>query len=272
MAHLGPMSDPSFARMKPTARHDAVDALRGLAMLWMTAYHFGFDLNHFGYWRQDFYADPLWTTQRSAIVSLFLFCAGLGQAIALAQRQDTARFWRRWGQVAGCALLVSLSSWWMFPNSFIYFGVLHGIAVMLLLARFALGPALGQRGWLLCALGALAVALHALAPLLWGSTPLADALNTRPLSWLGLNTVKPITEDFVPLLPWLGPMLLGLAAGNWLLRRRPGLLAAQAPAPLAWLGRHSLSYYMLHQPVLMGVLMGLGWLRGAHGVFAVAGA
>ncbi len=97
--------------MKPVARFDAIDALRGLAMLWMTAYHFGFDLNHFGYWRQDFYTDPLWTGQRTAIVSLFLFCAGLGQAIALAQRQDARRFWRRWGQVAGCALLVSLSSW-----------------------------------------------------------------------------------------------------------------------------------------------------------------
>ncbi len=249
--------------MKPAARYDAVDALRGLAMVWMTAYHFAFDLNHFGYWRQDFYDDPLWTTQRSAIVSLFVFCAGLGQAIALAQRQDAARFWRRWGQVAGCALLVTLGSWWMFPRSFIYFGVLHGIAIMLLLVRFGLGPALGRRGAALCALGALAVGLHALAPVLWDGTAVASWLNAKPLSWLGLNTVKPITEDFVPLLPWLGPMLFGLAVGGWLLRARPAWLARKAPVPLAWLGRHPLSYYMLHQPVLIGLLTLLGWLRGA---------
>ncbi|HOM22077.1 MAG TPA: heparan-alpha-glucosaminide N-acetyltransferase domain-containing protein, partial [Ottowia sp.] len=62
------------------ARHDRLDALRALALLWMTGYHFAFDLNHFGHIRQNFYADPVWTAQRTAIVSLFLLCAGAGQA------------------------------------------------------------------------------------------------------------------------------------------------------------------------------------------------
>ncbi|MBP8230060.1 MAG: DUF1624 domain-containing protein, partial [Xylophilus sp.] len=57
-----------------------VDALRGVAVLWMTLYHFAYDLSHFAYWPQDFRADPVWTWQRTAIVSMFLFCAGLGQA------------------------------------------------------------------------------------------------------------------------------------------------------------------------------------------------
>jgi len=39
------------------------------------------------------------------IVSLFLFCAGLGQAIAWHQGQGWRRFGRRWMQIAGCALL-----------------------------------------------------------------------------------------------------------------------------------------------------------------------
>lgn len=245
------------------SRFDAVDALRGLAMLWMTAFHFSFDLNHFGYLKQDFYGDPLWTGQRTAIVSLFLFCAGLGQAIALAQRQDARRFWRRWAQVAGCALLVTLGSLWMFPASYIYFGVLHGIAVMLVVVRFGLGGSVRRLG-LLWLLGALAIALHALAPMLWGASPVAELLNAKAWNWLGLNTRKPITEDFVPLLPWLGLMLFGLAGGSWLLRRAPALLAAKLPAPLAplcWLGRHSLSYYMLHQPVLIGLLTLLAWGR-----------
>ena len=47
-------------------------------------FHFAFDLNHFGFIRQNFYTDPVWTVQRTCIVSLFLFCAGLGQAVALA--------------------------------------------------------------------------------------------------------------------------------------------------------------------------------------------
>ena len=71
-----------------TRRYDAVDALRGLAVVWMTVFHFGFDLSHFGLWSQNFRLDPFWTTQRTVIVSLFLFCAGLEQAIAWHQGQS----------------------------------------------------------------------------------------------------------------------------------------------------------------------------------------
>ena len=135
----------------PRARYDSIDALRGAAIVWMTVYHFCFDLNHFRWLHQDFYRDPFWTWQRTAIVSLFLFCAGLGQAVAFDQRQGWPRFWKRWAQVAGCALLVTLGSWWMFPQSFIYFGVLHGIAVMLVVVRLTAGW--GRWLWLAGAAG-----------------------------------------------------------------------------------------------------------------------
>ena len=88
----------------------------------------------------------------------------------------------------------------------------------------------------------------------------------QPFShWVGLVTHKPITEDWVPVLPWLGVMLWGLALGQWLLQRRPVWLAGPLPGalkPLAVLGRWSLSFYMLHQPVFIGALLagrGLGW-------------
>jgi uncharacterized membrane protein len=78
-------------------RFGRLDALRGAAIVWMALFHFGFDLNHFGLvTRQDFYHDPLWTVQRICIVSLFMFCAGVGQAVALSQGQGWPRFWRRW--------------------------------------------------------------------------------------------------------------------------------------------------------------------------------
>ncbi|GAC1526802.1 MAG: hypothetical protein NVS2B4_03750 [Ramlibacter sp.] len=71
-----------------TTRFDRLDALRGAAIVWMTAFHFCFDLDHFGWIRQDFLGNPVWTGQRTAIVSLFLFCAGLSQAVAQAQAQQ----------------------------------------------------------------------------------------------------------------------------------------------------------------------------------------
>jgi uncharacterized membrane protein len=92
----------------PRRRFDRIDALRGIAIVWMTVFHFSFDLNYFGWIRQNFLYDPFWTTQRTCIVSLFLFCAGLGQAVAVEQGQTWARFWKRWAQIAGCAVLVTL--------------------------------------------------------------------------------------------------------------------------------------------------------------------
>ncbi len=230
----------------PSPRFDRLDALRGAAIVWMAGFHFCFDLRFFKLTASDFYRDPFWTGQRTAIVSLFLLCAGLGQAVAQAQGLGWPRFWRRWGQVAGCALLVSAGSALMFPRSWISFGVLHGLALMLLMLR-GLGPRLGQTAALL--MGATVIALPQFCSHVF--------FDSRWTHWLGFATAKPITEDYVPLLPWFGVMLWGFALGRWLLAARPAWLqgALIAPLhPLALLGRWSLSFYMLHQPVLIGLL------------------
>ena len=240
-----------FEAAERPLRHDRLDALRGFAVVWMALFHFAFDLAHFGFTRQNFYADPFWTVQRSVIVTLFLLCAGVGQAIAHEQRLTWPRFWRRWGQVAACALLVTLATRVMFPQSYISFGVLHGLAVMLLVARLSAG----WGAWL-WPLGLVALAVPQFV-----ADPFFDS---RLTNWIGLVTRKPVTEDFVPVLPWLGVLWWGMAIGGWLLAHRRTWLAGALPrglAPLALLGRWSLSFYMLHQPVLIGLLMAIVWLR-----------
>ncbi len=228
--------------MASTPRFARLDALRGGWMLWMAAFHFCFDLAHFRLIEANFYADPLWLHQRTAILSGFLFWAGLGQGLAVQAGQPPGRFWRRWLQIAAAAALVSAGSALMFPRSWISFGVLHAFALMLPLARW------GAARLPTAALLALALAC-ALAPA-WLQHPLFDS---RWTNWLGLVTHKPVTEDYVPLLPWLAPLLLGLAAARSASLRK--WLQGSAPLNLVRLGQWPLSFYLLHQPILIGVVL-----------------
>lgn len=237
--------------MSPTPRFDRLDALRGVAIVWMAIFHFCFDLAHYGLAPFELKRDPFWLHQRTAIVTLFLLCAGAGQAVAAMQGQSWARFWKRWAQVAGCALLVSAGSYLMFPRSWISFGVLHGIAVMLVVVRATMRW--GAWRW---PLGALALALPHLV-----QHPLFDS---RWLNWTGLVTRLPYTEDYVPVLPWLGVMWWGAAGAQALLAHRRGLVTGPIShllRPLAGLGRWSLSFYMIHQPVLIGLVLLLVSIR-----------
>ena len=99
-------------------------------MVWMTVFHFCFDLSHFGYWQQDFLGDPFWTVQRTLIVSLFLLCAGMGQAVAWHRRLAWPRFWRRFFTIV--LPLLSPTTFFLLVVNIVYaffetFGVIHTI-------------------------------------------------------------------------------------------------------------------------------------------------
>jgi uncharacterized membrane protein len=83
--------------------------------------------------------------------------------------------------------------------------------------------------------------------------------NQPFLQWVGLMTFKPVTEDYVPIIPWLGVFLIGMYLGtrlllNGALEKQNHLQSPQALLIPAWLGRHSLLVYMIHQPILLGLL------------------
>lgn len=234
-------------------RYDRLDALRGLAMVWMTIFHLCFDLNYFGFIHQNFYEDIFWTAQRSCIVSLFLICAGVSQAISVNQGLSWSRFWKRWKQVAGAALLVTVGSYIVYPESFIYFGVLHAVAVMLILMRLT-----AHAGNWLWVMGAGVIALKMIVPSAFALGPALEVFNHPLLNWIGIVSYKPRTEDYVPLIPWLGVMWLGLAAGFAILKNKSEVLTMALTdrlKPLAFIGRYSLSYYLLHQPILFVIIM-----------------
>jgi len=227
-------------------RFALLDAFRGSAILAMIVYHFCFDLALNGWLTADFGEDWRWIAFRVPILGSFLFAAGISLGLAGRDSFDERRYWRRIGVVAAAAAFVTAGSYLVFPDSYIYFGVLHAIAMMSVLGRILLP----LRGWLF-ALGIGVVA---------AGIALRFPVFDQPwLHWVGMMTFKPRTEDYVPLFPWFGVFLVGAAAGVTLARGdRPLGLEAWAPSPglawLPWLGRHSLAIYLVHQPLLLGAM------------------
>jgi uncharacterized membrane protein len=224
-------------------RIEGVDALRGGALCLMFVYHFSFDLRYYRVIAADFEHDPFWLGFRALIVAAFM--ALVGVSLVLADRAGATRrhFWRRVGVIAACAAAASAGSYVLFPRAFIYFGILHCIAVASILAW----PVV-RRPY-----AALVIGIAVIAAGMAYSNPLFDQ---RALSWLGFTTHKPSTEDFVPLFPWAGVVFVGIAIGRALAHAsfRPIASLARSPRWLTFLGRHSLVIYMVHQPVLLGLL------------------
>ncbi|HUH93016.1 MAG TPA: heparan-alpha-glucosaminide N-acetyltransferase [Casimicrobiaceae bacterium] len=233
----------SLAAAPEGGRIAALDALRGIGICLMVAYHFTFDLAWFHMIEADFYHDPFWLFARAVIVTIFLGLVGVSLVLAKRAHPGPQPFWRRIALIAACAILVTIASYLTFPQTFITFGILHAIAVASVLAR----P--------LIDLPRVALALGA-AIIVAGTTVQVPVFDLPWLNWVGMMTHKPATEDYVPLFPWLGVVLIGVAASAAL----PGVrsviapVSRRSPAWLAWLGRHSLIIYLVHQPLLIGAL------------------
>lgn len=242
---------PSTQKLTASPRHPIIDWLRGLAILCMMAYHFSFDLNQFGFIHQAFNEASFWLIARLCIVTSFLSLVGI--SLVLAKNSTLSlkinankRYWLRIIKLIICTVAVTFGSMLLFPQSYIFFGVLHCILIASLLCK----PLINYPRLSFC-LGVAIILLGVFYQHVW--------FNQAPLQWIGLMTFKPITEDYVPLFPWLGVVLIGMFLGNVIKQQAWFIASANREvrglsAVLAWMGQRSLLIYMTHQPILMGFL------------------
>ena len=98
-----------------------------------------------------------------------------------------------------------------------------------------------------------------LVPSFWQS----ELFDTRWLAWIGFAQSVPPSNDFVPIFPWVGITLIGMAGTKVLVdRRKESALDRFLPAghsgdALVWMGKHSLMIYLLHQPIMLAIIIPL---------------
>ena len=238
------------------SRVASVDVARGVAVVAMAIYHGAWDLSEVRLIATEVIVEPGWRAFARMVASSFLTLVGIGLVLGHPDGIRWRAFGRRLLTVAGAALVVTIATMVAFPDSFIFFGILHAIALASVLAL----PLIGRPA----PLAALAAALVFAAPLVLVQ-PIFDA---PILAFLGLGTRIPNTNDWVPVFPWAGFVFAGVAAAKLaqpMLARLGSAHPMPAPArALAWLGRHSLVIYLLHQPLLFGAAYGLVALAGPN--------
>ena len=228
-----------------TRRLDWLDQARGIALLAMTCYHFTWDLFSLGLTDLN-PVSTLWLAwSAKSIAAVFLFLSGLSLAFAHQTRIAWRKVLKRSFTLAAAASLVSLGSYFLFPASWIAFGILHHMALA------------GVIGLLFLRLPPFALIGLALLCLLLPDFAKHDFFNGAPWLFLGLSTIIAPANDYVPLLPWFGFVLLGMALPKlWpvLQYQSPSRATVQPLRLIGLMGRHSLIYYLIHQPVLLGLL------------------
>jgi uncharacterized membrane protein len=244
--HDGGTAPPQPTRMP---RIDLIDQLRGIALLAMAVYHFTWDLGFFGYIDPETAATGGWRIFARLIAGSFLFLAGFSLVLGHARGFRARPYLIRLGKIGAAALVISIATYFAFPQTFIFFGILHAMAAASLVGLVFLR--------LPTVVLLLAAVLAAIAPLYLR----AELFDHPALWWIGLSATIPKSNDYVPLLPWIAPFLIGMVASRvFLSSRLPPRLVADPSAQSRWksllatAGRHSLAIYLIHQPVLIGLV------------------
>ncbi len=190
----------------------------------------------FGYWQftqEDFFGFYL----PRIIVTLFLLSSGLSlnlQSSPPSVKENAQKLMPRFWKLVFFALIISLVTRVMFPNNWIYFGTLHCLAALTLIAIFFRGRPLAA---FIC--GSLVQLNY------FTGFEMVDPLEV----WVSIKSV-----DFIPIYPWSGVFLIGMGLSP-LVSRLKLSVPKMVASPLSLVSQKSLPIYLLHQPIIYSSIL-----------------
>ena len=216
-------------------RDSALDLMRGIAIIMMIAFHFIYDLNSFGFSDIPLFTHWAGIAWRCLIVFLFLSAVGISLVIAHSKGIKFKKFLKRLLYLGIAALFISAGTYVMFPDGWVYFGILHLIWFSTIIAISFVN--LPKTSLLIAAL------------ILIGA--IFDQPNLSFISYL-LEPYLPLgSVDYYPLFPWLSFVFIGIYLGHNPYYQKIFIFR------LNWLeviGKHALIIYLTHQIVLFSVV------------------
>ncbi len=212
----------------------------------MVGYHLLFDLGEFrGVKRFLGFSTDLsgtaWTVVQLSFAGLFVVLSGISSTLS---RSNV----RRGLRLLALSLGVTAVTYVFDSSSAVYFGILQCLALSMLIY----GAVFVKAGPVACAAaGALVLGLGAALPALVAGA----SIRFDWLLPLGIHSPEFASYDYFPLVPWLGVFLAGAGLGKWAYAPGRSLLPLSPRETFINVaGRHSLLIYLVHQPVIMGIL------------------
>ena len=228
-----------------------LDVFRGWAIVLMVIFHFSYDLAFFRFIDANLARDVFWVYFRYVIVTIFMLSVGVSLAMVHARRIRWDRVGRRALLLGAAAVIVTISTRIQSPHAWVYFGILHLIWVASLVGLFFVG-----KPW---------IALGVAVMIFIGSYDHGVLWQWQHQLYLWTSPLLHLpraTEDLARFFPWFGAVLVGIAVHDLGWYRSffslPILAASnRLNRTLAFLGRHALVIYLVHLPILFGLVMGM---------------
>lgn len=237
-------------------RIDSLDAIRGVAILAMVFYHALYDIDDiFGY-HIPILDTLLFEIVRQPFTWAFILLAGISSRFS---HNNIKRGLR----VLFFGLVVTAVTVILIPSQSIYFGILHFMGIAILLFEL-IKPACDRIPrkvafviWsFLFAITFTMPESHVIGfPGIIGIALPEFLQNTPHLYALGFPDANFFSADYFPMIPWFFMFLIGTVIGVPIKNRRlPEKFYTVRVPFLAAAGRNTLLIYVLHQPIIYGLL------------------
>lgn len=233
-----------------------LDLLKGIAIVLVVFYHLLFDLDNFVGLSIDTSA-WYWAFAALPVLAIFIGGAGISFVFSSAGRSHWAfisKTLKSTGYLLIGAGAITVITWYLFPEETILFGVLHLIAVSRLISIAFVGRPLTA-----LFVGSITLLLTPAIAGIPVSTRLFVPFGCVPDNFSSL--------DYFPLFPWFGIFCIGIFFGHLLLKYKrqdqifPRVSTNYFTRACAFLGRHTLIIYLVHQPIIIAILWLFGLMR-----------
>jgi uncharacterized membrane protein len=219
-----------------------IDVMRTAAMLLMVVYHILFDLNNFARLEICYYKPPLSLIGKLSAL-IFIFLSGVSSGLS-------SKPLRRGITVFACGMLVTLVTFVFFKDSFVVFGILHLLGICMILSA----PMKKASLWLLALITVLSAAAG------WYFNKLTvEAWILLPF---GIVYEEFASVDYYPLFPYISVFMAGVIYYRIFYKDKKSIFNLKPKNDIIErLSKRSLIIYLLHQPIILGIIYTVAFIR-----------